>query len=125
MTHPSWLKTAVRRISERTWTLGHVFEKYRQFENKSPEELAMELGCSLETMDWLALCRRPDEDTFAEDLSAIAERFNVDPNGLASVIRHVESLGVFAARQKGSHTARPGLMLAAQDRDSDDDETSS
>jgi len=122
MTRPSWLSTAVRRSSEREWTLGHVLEKYRQFENKSPEALALELGCSLETLEWLALCRRPDEDTFAEDLSAIADRFNVDPNGLASVIRHAESLGVFAARQEDGQTVRePALVLAARDRDSDDE----
>lgn len=125
MTRPDWLGTAVRRSSAREWTLGHVLEKYRRFENKSPEELAMELGCSLETLEWLALCRRPDEDTFAEDLSGIAERFNVDPNGLASVIRHAESLDVFAARQEDGHAARgPGVVLAARDRDSDDEASS-
>lgn len=123
MVRPSWLSTAARRSSEREWTLGHVLEKYRQFENKSPEELAMELGCSLETLEWLALCHRPNEDTFAEDLSAIAERFNVEPNGLASVIRHAESLGVFAARQEDGHAVRETrLMIAAWERDSDDEE---
>jgi transcriptional regulator with XRE-family HTH domain len=125
MTRPSWLSTAARRSSERKWTLGHVLEKYRQFENKSSEELAMELGCSLETLEWLELCSRPNEDTFAEDLNAIAERFNVDPNGLASVIRHAESLGVFAARQEDGQAVRETrLMLAAWDRDSDDEENS-
>ena len=124
MTQPSWLKTAARRSAEHAWTLGHVFEQYRQFESKSPEELAMRLGCSLETLAWLALCRRPDEERFAEDLSVIAERFNVDPNGLAEVIRHVESLGVLSARQQDGNVSGMPNLLAAHDRTLDDEEDS-
>jgi transcriptional regulator with XRE-family HTH domain len=122
MTQPNWLKTAARRSAERVWTLGHVFEKYRQFERKSPEELAMQLGCSLETLAWLALCRRPDEERFAEDLSIIAERFNVDPNGLAEVIRHVESLGVLSERQEDGNASNETIQLAAHDRMQDEEE---
>jgi hypothetical protein len=121
MTQPSWLKTAARRSVEHAWMLGHVFEKYRQFENKSPEELATQLGCSLETLAWLSLCRRPDEERFAEDLSVIAERFNVDPNGLAEIIRHVESLGALEEWREDGDTAGAVLQMAAHDRASDDE----
>lgn len=116
MSQPSWWTTAVRRSKEKSWLLGHVFEQYRRFENKTPEELARQLGCSLETLAWLTLCRRPDEDRFAEDLSLIAERFNVDPNGLAEVIRHVESLGALVDRPEEEQGVDAPVLLAAHDR---------
>jgi hypothetical protein len=121
MTEPSWLKAAVRRSADEDWTLGFSFERYRQFKSKSPEELAEELGCSLETLDWLSLCRVPSEERFAEELDVITQRFNVDPNRLAPVLRLAKILHAFSAKRDGEDRSSGSSikLLAARDRTPD------
>ncbi|QRN97339.1 hypothetical protein JRI60_51800 [Archangium violaceum] len=124
MTNPKWLKVAAQRSGQRTWTLGYVFEQYRKYEDKSVEELAAELDCSLEVLDWLSLCRRPDKERFTEHLDVIAKRFAVNPYRLAAVIRHVEVLDVFPASKEDGEVGEDAFLLAARDHTTDD-ETSS
>ena len=125
MTNPEWLKTAARHSEDKDWMLGHVFARYRELEGRSPEQLAAELGCSLEVLHWLSLCRRPTGEEFTEQVLAITKRFAVDPLRLASVLRRVEVLDAFAARPEGGEAAyEDSLLLAARDR-SRDDETDS
>lgn len=92
MTNPEWLKAAARRSAHEVWMLGHVFEKYRELEGRSPEQLAVELGCSLEVLQWLSLCRRPEGDKCTEQVDAIVKRFALDPLRLIAVLRHVEAM---------------------------------
>ena len=126
MTNPEWLKTAARRSAHETWMLGHVFEKYRKLEGRSPEELAAELGCSLEVLHWLSLCRRPADEKFTEHVFAIAKRFALDPLRLAAVLRHVEVVDALTApSESGVAADEDALVLAARDRSRDDEETSS
>ena len=117
MTNPDWLKTAARRSAQEAWTLGQVFERYRELKSRSEEGLAVELGCSLEVLHWLSLCRRPTGEAFTEQVSAIAKRFAVQSIRLIAVLRCVEVMDALSARQEL-------LLLAARDR-SHDDETSS
>ncbi|WNG20001.1 hypothetical protein [Cystobacter fuscus] len=121
MTQPEWLKPAVRKSQEHVWTLGYIFEMAHRLEGKSPEELAAELGCSLETLDWLALCRRPEEDRFAEHLCLITDRFNLAPLPLVRLIRRVESLDAFS-KHKDQVSSNGSTLLAARDRSDDDGE---
>jgi transcriptional regulator with XRE-family HTH domain len=124
MTNPKWLKVAAQRSGQHAWTLGYVFEQYRKYQGKSAEELAEELGCSQETLAWMSLCRRPDEDRFAEHLGMIAKRFTVDPFRLAAVVRRVEVLDVLPASQEEGDLGEEAFLLAARDHTTDD-ETSS
>lgn len=124
MANPKWLEVAAQRSGQHTWTLGYVFEQYRKYEGKSAEELAADLGCSLEVLDWLSLCRRPNEDRFAEHLDMIEKRFSVEPYRLADVLRTVEVLDVLPAEQQGEDVDEGAFLLAARDH-STDDETSS
>jgi hypothetical protein len=124
MANPKWLKVAAQRSGQHTWTLGYVFEQYRKYEGKSLEQLAAELDCSLETLDWLSLCRRPDEERFAEHLDMIEKRFAVEPYRLAAVIRRVEVLDVLPASKEGGEAGEEAFLLAARDHTTDD-ETSS
>ncbi|MCY1074748.1 hypothetical protein [Archangium lansingense] len=125
MTNPKWLEVVARHSGQYTWTLGYVFEQYRKYEGKSAEALAEDLGCSLETLDWLSLCRRPDEDRFAEHLDIIEKRFAVEAHRLADVLRTVEVLDVLPAeREGGDGEGAASFLLAARDHSSDD-ETSS
>ena len=125
MTNPKWLKVAVQHSVQHTWTLGYVFAQYQKYEGKSAEELAAELGCSMDVLDRVSLCRRPAADRFAEHLRLIEKRFEVEPRRLAAVIRRVEVLDVLPPGEEGEE--RPGedsVLLAARDH-STDDETSS
>ena len=125
MTNPEWLKAAARRSAHEAWMLGQVFEKYRELEGRSPEQLAAELDCSLEVLQWLSLCRRPEGEKFTEQVDAIVKRFALDPLRLIAVLRHVEVMDALTARPEGGAAAEGGsLLLAARDR-SHDDETSS
>ncbi len=125
MANPKWLKVAARHSGQHTWTLGYVFEQYRKHEGKSAEELAADLGCSLEMLDWLSLCRRPDEEHFAEHLELIEKRFAVEPSRLAAVLRRVEVLDALpTSREEGDDVGEEAFLLAARDHTTDD-ETSS
>lgn len=125
MANPKWLKVAAQHSGQYSWTLGYVFEQYRKHEGKSAEELATDLGCSLEVLDWLSLCRRPEEERFAEHLSIIEKRFAVEPYRLAAVLRRVDVLDVLPASQEGGAAAgEEAFLLAARDH-SNDDETNS
>lgn len=123
MTNPSWLEAAARRSGHEAWTLGHVFARYRDLEERSIEELAADLGCSLEVVHWLSLCRRPARDSFSEDVTAIANRFQVDPQRLGRVIQRVQVMDAFASASE--HSSRDStLQLAARDRTHDDEKDS-
>lgn len=124
MTSPKWLKVAAQHSGQHTWTLGYVFEQYRKYEGKSAEELAEDLGCSLETLEWLSLCRRPSEERFAEHLELIEKRFAVEPHRLAAVVRHVEVLDVLPASQEQEEEGEQSFLLAARDHTTDDETNS-
>lgn len=125
MTNPKWLEVAARRSGQHTWTLGYVFEQYLRHEGKSAGQLAEDLGCSPEVLPWLSLCRRPDEERFAEHLEMIEKRFGVEPFRLAAVLRRVEVLEVLPAqRDAGDDSEEGSYLLAARDHTADD-ETSS
>jgi len=125
MTGPDWLKRAARRSVEEDWMLGRVFERYQQLEGRSPEELATELGCTAEALQWLSLCRCPEGEAFAEHVLVIAKRFALDPSRLSAVLRRVEVMDALTEPPDGAEVADAGsLLLAARDR-SEDDETSS
>jgi hypothetical protein len=113
-TTPSWLERAAERSSERPWTLGAVLDEFGRTEGMAREEVAAFLGCGVETLQWLALCRKPDADAFAEDVWRIAERFAVDASKLAQLIRKTEAISALRQTKAPEEDA---LLLAARDRD--------
>ncbi|MFY0584389.1 hypothetical protein ACN28S_67810 [Cystobacter fuscus] len=60
MTTPRWLGLAAARSAQESWTLGYALEQYRTKKLLTEEALAEELGCTVETLRWLYLCRRPE-----------------------------------------------------------------
>lgn len=125
MTTPEWLKAAAQRSAQDPASLGYVFEQYREHEGKSAEEIAAMLGCSLDVLEGLSLCRRPEQDRFAEHLRMIAKRFAVDPRRLAAVLRRVEVLDVLPADGEEEAAVRDDSYLMAARDHSRDDETDS
>jgi hypothetical protein len=125
MSNPEWLKTAARRSAHEAWMLGSVFERYRELEGVTPEALAAELGCTVDVLHWLSLCRRPEGEAFSEHVFTIAERFKVDPLRLVTVLRRVEVMDALSMRsESGEASDEESLLLAARDR-SHDEETDS
>jgi hypothetical protein len=122
MTTPEWLKVAAQRSAQDPASLGYAFEQYRRHEGKSAGELAAMLGCSQEVLDALSLCRRPQQDRFAEHLRMIGKRFSVDPRRLAAVLRRVEVLDVLPTNAEGGTAVRDdAYLLAARDHSGDDE----
>jgi transcriptional regulator with XRE-family HTH domain len=125
MSNPEWLERAARRSQSETWMLGHTFERYRELEGCSLEELAKELGCTMEALHWLSLCRHPEGQDFNEQAAAIANHFAVELLPLVQVLRRVEVMNALSRQEgAGELTEEPSMQLAARDR-SDDGEMSS
>jgi hypothetical protein len=117
MKTPSWLRRAAKSVSERSWSLGFVLDEFGRTESMTPEQVAAFIGCEVETLQWLSLCRRPDPDDFAVDVRHIAERFEVDASKLAGLIRRTEAIAVLAGAKTPNDHA---LLLAARDRDEEE-----
>jgi hypothetical protein len=126
MSNPEWLARAAQRSQSEPGMMGHVFEQYRRLEGRSEEELARELGCSRDMLRWMALCRRPEESRFEEQVTAIATRFQVELLPLVQVLRRVEVMGAIAAQRARDvpEVDWPAMQMAARD-DSEDEETGS
>jgi transcriptional regulator with XRE-family HTH domain len=120
MTTPEWLEHAARRGSERPWTLGSVLDEYCRNEGLTREQLASFLGCTRESLAWLSLCRRPAGNHFAEDVTKIAGRFQVNAANLAQLVRRVDALVVL--RRPHDMKVDDPMLLAARDRDEERDE---
>ncbi|MBJ6765258.1 hypothetical protein JGU66_31220 [Myxococcaceae bacterium JPH2] len=123
MTNPDWLADAARKSETQHWALGRVLANYRKVEQCTEEALQAELGCSRETLQWLALCRRPEGEAFAADASRIAKRFAVDLSALIRVIRHGEVMNDLCSRGGSDAESRRDTLprqMAARDRTRDD-----
>lgn len=89
MTTQKWLEPAAPRSSQETWTLGYALLLYRTRRNLTEEALARELGCTVDTLRYLCLCRRPDEAELTWQLAQIVERFPVPAENLEAILREV------------------------------------
>ncbi|WP_205522625.1 hypothetical protein [Myxococcus eversor] len=90
MTTPDWLEPAVRRCSRESWTLGHAFERFREMERRTDSQLAVDLGCTEEQLQWLSLCRRPAGARFAMQAAQLAKDFEVNLTALVEILHHLE-----------------------------------
>ncbi len=125
MSKPDWLARAAQRSREESWMLGHAFERYRELEGCSDDELAKELGCTRDALHWLSLCRRPEGEHFVEHATTIARRFGLELLSLVKVLRRVEVMDTLSEGPESADVKQQDrTLLAARDR-SDDGETSS
>lgn len=114
-----WLESAARRAQRETWTLGWCLSRLAELEGNSSRELAAELKCDAATVQWLFLCRSPVGERFTEDVEQIASRFSLDIKSLVGLIRRAHAVTALAAR---SHDVSEGILLAARDREDDEDQ---
>lgn len=105
----------VRRVKQDPFFLGHALDEYVRSEDSDERGLATLLGCPTETLNALALCRRPRSMAphFWADIERIAARFQVRGEALAEIVRRADALTLLRRAAEGER----GLLMAARDRE--------
>lgn len=106
-----------RRVQDDPFFLASALKDYAEGEGLDDFGLAALLGCSVETLDPLRLCRRPRPDPpwFRQDVDRIVARFGVSASALAAIVRYADALVALRRPTPGEQ----GTLLAARDRDDD------
>ena len=103
-----------RRVEADPFFLAPALADYARSEHLDELGLAEALGCPVDTLSRLRLCRRPRPDpiSFRADIDKIASRFTVHADVLAEAVRRSDAL----SRLRQTTTEGHGLLMAARDR---------
>lgn len=120
------LERLARRVKDDPFFLAAALSAYQRGTAVDDPALATKLGCSPETLIQLRLSRMPaiGAPEFWRDIQIIAERFSVDPDALAEVVRLGHSI-VRLQTTAATTADDAGLLMAARDDDRDSPSTSS
>jgi hypothetical protein len=104
------------RVADAPDFLACALAEYVRSERLNDTTLAARLGCSVETLLHLSLCRMPaaQASLFWRDVERIAARFLVNAEVLAEVVRRGQVLINLRNAEVG-RTQEPGFLLAARD----------
>ncbi|HSH83149.1 MAG TPA: hypothetical protein VLA19_31845 [Herpetosiphonaceae bacterium] len=97
----AFLLRAADRARSEPGFLGAVLVEYETRFGLDDTALAAQLGCEIEQLARLALCRPPRADRFRSDLELIASRIGLDPLPLARVLRLIAALEEFSGPATG------------------------
>ncbi len=105
------LDALARRVESEPFFIASILALFARSEALDDEALCRVLRCPWESFAMLRLCRTPDEEQtgFQRDIKRIAERFGIDENALAEVVRRGQAL------QRLQRSASSGTLLAARD----------
>jgi hypothetical protein len=112
--------------------LSNVLFAYQQQEHLTDDALAHRLSLDPSQLPRLALCKRPQTDRFAEQVSQIAAYTGANEAALAQMIRHVDALQQLrtmppieesAAEPRVASAPISGLLAAARDHEKPADES--
>jgi hypothetical protein len=105
------LEHLARRLEGDPFFLACPLRVFAESMKLDDARLAEKLGCPLETLTVVCLCRAPTGDAaeFQRGISRIADKFNIDATRLTEVVRLGQA--VFRMRQGSSRKA----LLAARD----------
>jgi hypothetical protein len=94
--------------------LGHVLAAFARGERLDTAGLTAALGCRAEDLARVRLCRVPrlEPPGFWQDVTQIAERFGLDAERLAEIVKRGRVLDRWQAGRPGD-----GFLLAARDQD--------
>jgi hypothetical protein len=114
---PDRIAALARRVQDDPFFLASALKDYADGEGLDDSGLAARLGCSVQTLDLLRLCRRPRPEPpwFRQDVDQIAARFGVSAGTLAQLVRYADALAALRHRP----VAPQGTVMAARDRDED------
>lgn len=108
------IESLSRRVESDPFFLASSLASYAHSEGLTDADLANQLGCDLERLSRIRLCRRPREDPrqFQEDVARVAATFDINHDVLVQAIRRADALAAFrreSARDEGT-------LMAARDR---------
>ncbi len=111
-----YLTHLAERVAGAPDFLACALAEFARSERLDNAALAERLGCSVETLTHLRLCRMPRAQAplFWQDIEKIAERFSVNAEALAEGVRRGQALINLRHIEVGQ-TQEPGLLLAARD----------
>jgi hypothetical protein len=105
-----------QRVADAPDFLAFALAEYARSERLDDAGLAERLGCTVDTLTHLRLCRMPREQApaFWQDVEQIAQRFSLAPEGLADVVRRAHAL--FHLRRHTSEKQHDAsFLMAARD----------
>ena len=111
-----YLAHLAERVTEAPDFLACALAEYARSERLDDAALAARLGCSVETLTHLRLCRMPRAQAplFWQDVEKIAARFSVNAEALAEGVRRGQALIILRNVEVG-RTQEAGFLLAARD----------
>jgi hypothetical protein len=108
---PDPLHRLAREVEGDPFFLAGLLADFARSEDMTDEMLAAHLGCPLDELPRLKLCRAPRQDRsgFREDIDRLTEHFHLDPQALVEAVLR----GQVAQDLRQAET----LLMAARDRD--------
>jgi hypothetical protein len=76
-----------RRVDSDPFFLAGALRRYAAVHHLDEPAVAAALGCTVETLALVALCRRPMAPHHAEDFTRIAERFGLKAEALVTILQ--------------------------------------
>jgi hypothetical protein len=112
------LQSLADHVKDDPFFLALPLRLYAESEQLDDAGLATALRCRPEDLVMIRLCRSPRAEPggFREDVTRVAERFGVEPQTLAEVIRRGQAIHQARARE----TPAGGSLLAARDREAEE-----
>lgn len=109
------LEYMATRVADDPFFLACPLAEFARSEQLDDAALAARLGCRVEDLPRLRLCRspRPGLEEFRADVTAVAQAFGIEPGILAGAVRHGE--GLVRLREAARPPGEPGHLLAARD----------
>ena len=117
--HIDILRFAAERAADEPSFFACALREYRDMFGLNHLSLAKKLGCTLDGMTRLALCRRPNLSApkWREDLEKVANYVRVDAGLLLHLLREVDALTAMKTVPNTANSfpeRQPGLLAAAR-----------
>jgi hypothetical protein len=111
------IESLARRVEDDPYFLAHPLASYAQSEGLSDYDLAKRLGCEVDQLSRIRLCRRPRSEPalFQDDIASVATAFNISQDILLQAVRRADALTAFRV----AAVRDAGLLMAARDREDD------
>jgi hypothetical protein len=107
------LENLALRLENDPFFLGSILKLFARSAGLEEPHLAERLGCSLQTLVLVRLCRSPREEPglFQKDIARIVAKYQLDADVLTDAVRRGQAILHLRARQTGA----AGTLLAARD----------
>ena len=111
------LEILANRVADDPFFLASALALYAQSEELDDAGLSRFLGCPMEMLPMVRLCRMPvgEMPGFQQDVERITLRFGLNADALAEAVRR----GQVLQRLRLGSAAAPGTLLAARDPDAE------